>query len=84
MVSVEEVDEELHGEVTSECSNYGTVKKVIIYQEKQGSEEDSEVIVKIFVSFQTTAGGHGSRGGIQECFWVSHYIICQWRWREVK
>lgn len=52
MVSAEEVDEELHGEVTSECSNYGTVNKVIIYKEKQGDDEGSEVIVKIFVSFQ--------------------------------
>ena len=57
MVSADEVDEELNGEVTSECSNYGTVNKVIIYKEKQGENEDSEVIVKIFVSFQAPAGG---------------------------
>ena len=72
MVSAEEVDEDLHGEVTSECSNYGTVNKVIIYKEKQGDEEDSEVIVKIFVSFQATAGGGGGRSwgrgwGVQRC-----------------
>ena len=69
MVSAEEVDEELHGEVTSECSNYGTVNKVIIYKEKQGDDEDSEVIVKIFVSFQAPPGGHGGEyRGI--CWWL--------------
>lgn len=71
MVSADEVDEELHGEVTSECSNYGVVNKVIIYKEKQGDDEDSEVIVKIFVSFQTSAGGCG----VQRRLWVFDSII---------
>ncbi|KAF6026168.1 PUF60 [Bugula neritina] len=38
-------------EVESECSRYGSVERVIIYQERQGEEEDAEVIVKIFVEF---------------------------------
>ena len=76
MVSAEEVDEELHGEVTSECSNYGTVNKVIIYKEKQGDDEDSEVIVKIFVSFQAPPGGHGGGGGgVQRHLLVVNSII---------
>jgi len=51
MVTVEEVDEDLEEEINEECSRFGEVKRVIIYQEKQGEEEDAEVIVKIFVEF---------------------------------
>ena len=52
MVSADEVDEELKDKVTSECSKFGTVQHVIIYQERQGVNEDAEIIVKIFVVFQ--------------------------------
>lgn len=53
MVSAEEVDEELESEVTDECGRYGVVRKVVIYQERQGHEEDAEIIVKIFVAFSS-------------------------------
>lgn len=56
MVSVDEVDEDLEEEVTEECSRFGEVTRVIIYQEKQGEEENAEVIVKIFVEFSKTDG----------------------------
>ena len=55
MVDAEEVDEELETEVTEECSRFGEVTRVIIYQEKQGEEDDAEVIVKIFVEFSQTS-----------------------------
>lgn len=55
MVSVEDLDEDLEEEVTSECSKYGSVERVIIYQEKQGMEDDAETIVKIFVIFSLVA-----------------------------
>lgn len=51
MVGVEDLDEELEHEVTDECSKFGVVSRVVIYNEKQGEEEDAEVIVKIFVEF---------------------------------
>ena len=56
MVSADEVDEELEDEVTSECSKFGTVQRVIIYQERQGVDEDADIIVKIFVVFATHSG----------------------------
>ena len=56
MVDIEDVDEELETEVTEECSRFGEVSRVIIYQEKQGEEEDAEVIVKIFVEFSEPEG----------------------------
>ena len=56
MVTVEDIDDDLEDEVTSECSRYGNVNRVLIYQEKQGIEEDAEVVVKIFVIFNTSSG----------------------------
>lgn len=52
MVGSEDVDEDLESEVMDECSKYGSVNRVIIYQEKQSEAEDAEVLVKIFVEFQ--------------------------------
>ncbi|XP_050720151.1 poly(U)-binding-splicing factor half pint-like isoform X2 [Eriocheir sinensis] len=51
MVGAEEVDELLQEEITEECGRFGSVRHVIIYQEKQSDEEDAEVLVKIFVEF---------------------------------
>lgn len=56
MVGPEDLDDELQAEVSDECGKYGQVNRVIIYQEKQGEEEDAEVIVKIFVEFSDSAG----------------------------
>jgi len=52
MVGPEDVDEDLESEVIDECSTYGHVNRVIIYQEKQSEDDDAEVIVKIFVEFK--------------------------------
>ena len=51
MVGPEDIDDDLEGEVTEECGKFGAVNRVIIYQEKQGEEEDADIIVKIFVEF---------------------------------
>lgn len=51
MVGPEDVDEDLESEVVDECSKYGNVNRVIIYQEKQSEDDDAEVLVKIFVEF---------------------------------
>lgn len=52
MVGPEDIDDDLEGEVTEECGKFGQVKRVIIYQERQGEEDGAEVIVKIFVEFR--------------------------------
>ena len=68
MVGIDDIDDDLEEEVTSECSRYGSVERVLIYQERQGVEEDAEVIVKIFVVFVTAAGGH-----YLECLWFCNH-----------
>ena len=69
MVGVEDLDEDLEHEVTDECSKFGMVNRVVIYKEKQGEEDDAEVIVKIFVEFTATSGkwGYG---------WVPDDVFC--------
>lgn len=56
MVEPEDVDETLQEEIQEECSKFGVVEKVIIYNEKQSDEDDGEIIVKIFVEFQEPIG----------------------------
>lgn len=56
MVGAEDVDDDLESEVIDECSRYGNVNRVIIYQEKQSEAEDAEILVKIFVEFQNSSG----------------------------
>ena len=51
MMQAHELDGEVEAEVTEECENYGTVRKVVIYQERQSADPNSEIIVKIFVEF---------------------------------
>uniref|UniRef100_A0A8C6LBR5 Poly(U) binding splicing factor 60 n=3 Tax=Nothobranchius TaxID=28779 RepID=A0A8C6LBR5_NOTFU len=55
MVGPEDIDDDLEGEVMEECGKFGQVKRVIIYQERQGEEEDAEIVVKIFVEFSEVA-----------------------------
>lgn len=56
MVSPEDVDETLKEEITDECSNYGSVNRVVIYQERQSEDDDSNTVVKIFVEFSNSSG----------------------------
>lgn len=70
MVGPEDLDDDLEAEVTDECGKYGVVNRVIIYQERQGEEEDAEVIVKIFVEFAD------SIRRFLFGFWLCVQIIC--------
>ncbi|ENN83594.1 hypothetical protein YQE_00051, partial [Dendroctonus ponderosae] len=54
MVGPEDVDESLQDEIQEECSKYGQVERVIIYNERQSEDDKNDVIVKIFVKFYET------------------------------
>ncbi|XP_060524354.1 poly(U)-binding-splicing factor half pint isoform X2 [Cylas formicarius] len=64
MVGPEDVDELLQDEIQEECSKYGQVEKVIIYNEKQSEEDDNDIIVKIFVEFGETVEAEKARDSL--------------------
>nr|CAG4648826.1 EOG090X0BIL [Polyphemus pediculus] len=74
MVGPEDVDETLQEEITDECSKFGKVEKVIIYQEKQSEEDDAEVIVKIFVEFLSGTGAEKARDSLNGRFFAGRMV----------
>jgi len=74
MVGPEDVDEDLENEVTDECSKYGKVEHVIIYQEKQSEDEDAEIIVKIFVQFSSHEEMKMATAGLNGRFFAGRSI----------
>ncbi|XP_055318202.1 poly(U)-binding-splicing factor half pint isoform X3 [Sitodiplosis mosellana] len=67
MVGPEDIDEMLQEEIQDECSKFGIVERVIIYNEKQSEFEDddsAEVIVKIFVEFSLASETEKARDAL--------------------
>jgi len=76
MVTPEEVDETLQDEITEECSRYGTVNRVIIYQEKQSEEEEAPAIVKIFVVFSDHSEAEAAKASLNGRFFAGRRVSC--------
>ncbi|KAI4487401.1 poly(U)-binding-splicing factor half pint isoform X1 [Polistes fuscatus] len=65
MVAPEDIDESLKEEIQDECSKFGVVERVIIYNERQSEDdEDAEVIVKIFVEFSQMSEAERARDSL--------------------
>ena len=77
MVGPEDVDEELQEEIEEECGKYGEVERVIIYQEKQGEEEDAPIIVKIFVEFKHSASTKKAKDALHNRFFGGRVVVAQ-------
>ena len=77
MVGPEDVDEELQEEIEEECGKYGEVEKVIIYQERQGEEEDAPIIVKIFVEFKQSASAKKAKEALHNRFFGGKVVVAQ-------
>ena len=77
MVTPEEVDEELQEEISDECSKYGEVERVIIYQERQSEEDDAEVLVKIFVEFKEAKAAKTAKGALNGRFFGGRIVVCE-------
>lgn len=77
MVSPEEVDEELQDEIQEECSKFGEVERVIIYQERQSEEDDAEVLVKIFVEFKDPEAAKRAKSALNGRFFGGRIVVCE-------
>ncbi|XP_031778201.2 poly(U)-binding-splicing factor half pint isoform X2 [Nasonia vitripennis] len=65
MVAPEDVDQTLQEEIQDECSKFGVVERVIIYNERQSEDdEDPEIIVKIFVEFSQMTEAERARDSL--------------------
>ncbi|XP_073997095.1 poly(U)-binding-splicing factor hfp isoform X2 [Rhodnius prolixus] len=65
MVAPEDVDESLQEEIQEECSKFGIVDRVIIYNEKQSEDdENADIIVKIFVEFSKMREAEDARDAL--------------------
>ena len=77
MVTPDEVDGELQEEIQDECSKYGEVERVIIYQERQSEEEDAEVIVKIFVEFKEAKAAKAGKAALNGRYFGGRIVVCE-------
>jgi len=76
MVAPEDVDESLQEEIQDECSKFGGVDRVIIYNEKQSDDDDdnAEVIVKIFVEFSQMREAEAARDALNGRFFGGRLV----------
>ncbi|XP_065203646.1 poly(U)-binding-splicing factor half pint [Planococcus citri] len=74
MVGPEDVDESLQEEIQDECSKYGNVERVIIYNEKQSEEDDDDVIVKIFVEFSAMSEAEKAKDALGGRFFAGRVV----------
>ncbi|XP_044514254.1 poly(U)-binding-splicing factor PUF60-like isoform X2 [Gracilinanus agilis] len=77
MVDPKDIDEDLEGEVTEECGKFGAVNRVIIYQEKQGEDEDAEIIVKIFVEFSMASETHKAIQALNGRWFAGRKVVAE-------
>ncbi|NXD45908.1 PUF60 factor, partial [Copsychus sechellarum] len=77
MVDPKDIDDDLEGEVTEECGKFGAVNRVIIYQEKQGEEEDADIIVKIFVEFSVAAETHKAIQALNGRWFAGRKVVAE-------
>jgi half-pint family poly-U binding splicing factor len=77
MVGPEDVDEDLQEEIEEECGKYGEVERVIIYQEKQGEDDNAPVIVKIFVEFKEPASARKAKEALHNRFFGGRVVVAQ-------
>jgi hypothetical protein len=77
MVTPEEVDETLQEEIGDECKKYGDVERVIIYQERQSEDDDTDVVVKIFVEFKQPEAAQRAKDSLHGRFFGGNKVVAQ-------
>eukprot|EP01080_Neovahlkampfia_damariscottae_P001795 gene1795-937_t len=73
MVEPEAIDNELQEEIKDECSKFGKVEQLIIYQQ----EVNSEIDVKVFVLFNTVEGATKAQSKLHNRFFDAKRVHCE-------
>ncbi|EJD75402.1 Poly(U)-binding-splicing factor half pint, variant [Loa loa] len=71
MVTIEECDDELEGEIRDECNKYGKVQEVVIAQDPANGS------VKIFVRFDNTQEADTARQALDKRYFAGREISAQ-------
>mmetsp|Transcript_19856 Transcript_19856/g.76079 ORF Transcript_19856/g.76079 Transcript_19856/m.76079 type:complete len:639 (+) Transcript_19856:65-1981(+) len=71
MVTIDEVDDELNDEVTEECSKFGEVEKVVIYEEPMPR---GAVDVQVYVFFKTLEASRRAQEALNGRFFARKQI----------
>ncbi|KAG5447325.1 Poly(U)-binding-splicing factor puf60 [Clonorchis sinensis] len=74
MVGPDDCDDELENEVKEECCNYGSVDRVIIYQEL---DENGELIIKIFVVFQDSESVDRAIASLNGRYFAGRQVVAE-------
>merc|ERR1712168_392668 len=74
MVGHEDVDESLQDEIEEECTKFGEVDNVLIYQERQSEEDDAEIIIKIFVEFSNPNGAKKAKDSLNGRYFGGRHV----------
>ncbi|CAG7683803.1 unnamed protein product [Allacma fusca] len=77
MVEPEDVDDSLQEEIMEECSKFGTVERVLIYQETQSEEDNAPIVVKIFVEFSNASEAEAAKNSLNGRFFGGKVVICE-------
>ncbi|XP_026325909.1 poly(U)-binding-splicing factor half pint [Hyposmocoma kahamanoa] len=78
MVSADEVDDALHHEIQEECSKWGVVERLVIYNERQTEDDDpAHAQVKIFVQFAEPAEARAAAGALNGRYFGGRTVRAQ-------
>ncbi|XP_077956232.1 poly(U)-binding-splicing factor PUF60a isoform X2 [Gasterosteus aculeatus] len=77
MVGPEDIDDDLEAEVTEECGKFGRVRRVVVYRERQGEEDDADVIVKIFVEFSEAAEMSRAARALNRRWYAGRQVVAE-------
>ncbi|XP_026478113.1 poly(U)-binding-splicing factor half pint-like isoform X2 [Ctenocephalides felis] len=77
MVGPEDVDETLQEEIQEECGKFGSVKSVIIYNERQSEAVDTDILVKIFVEFSCMKEAETARDALNGRYFAGRQVSAQ-------
>jgi splicing factor 45 len=73
MVEPDEIDSELQTEIKDECSKFGKIDQLVIYQQ----EVNGQIEVKVFILFETADGATNAQSKLHDRFFNERRVHCE-------